>query len=182
MRKILALAILVFICAMGTARATVSVDIDLSHQRMHVVSAQGSYDWAISSARSGFYTPGGRYAPVRLERMHYSRKYHMSPMPYSIFFRGGYAIHGTYETRHLGRPASHGCIRLAPANAALLYGMVRQEGALISISGHPPATKYAAGTRHHRHHGAASMMARAPAPVANPSMQSSGWDFFETAN
>lgn len=182
MRKILALAILVFICAMGTARATVSVEIDLSHQRMHVVSAQGTYDWAISSARSGFRTPGGRYAPVRLERMHYSKKYHMSPMPYSIFFRGGYAIHGTYETRHLGRPASHGCIRLAPAHAALLYSMVRQEGALIAISGHPPPTKYAAGARHPRHRGAASRMAHAPTPAASPKVRSSGWDFFGTFN
>ena len=70
--------------------------------------------------------------------MHYSQKYHMSPMPYSIFFRGGYAIHGTYSTAELGRPASHGCVRLAPGNAARLFQMVSAEGAAISISGVPP--------------------------------------------
>jgi hypothetical protein len=59
-------------------------------------------------------------------------------MPYSIFFRGGYAIHGSYETASLGRPASHGCIRLMPANAAKLFAMVQQEGASIYISGSPP--------------------------------------------
>jgi lipoprotein-anchoring transpeptidase ErfK/SrfK len=60
--------------------------------------------------------------------MHYSRKYDNSPMPHSIFFKGGYAIHGTGYVRYLGRPASHGCIRLAPGNAARLFSLVRQHG------------------------------------------------------
>ena len=123
------------------AQATVQVAIDLTHQRMHVTSSHGAYDWPISSARSGFSTPGGSYAPTHLELMHYSRKYHMSPMPHAIFFRGGYAIHGTYSTASLGRPASHGCVRLAPGNATTLYGMVQAEGARIAISGTPPASR-----------------------------------------
>jgi lipoprotein-anchoring transpeptidase ErfK/SrfK len=49
-------------------------------------------------------------------------------MPHSIFFHGGYAIHGSYETRYLGRPASHGCVRLHPSNAAALYSLVRKHG------------------------------------------------------
>lgn len=56
--------------------------------------------------------------------MHYSSKYENSPMPHSIFFLGGYAVHGTYAIRSLGRPVSHGCVRLAPANAATLYSLV----------------------------------------------------------
>lgn len=130
-----------YLGGVGTARATVHVDIDLSDQRMHVESAEGTYDWPISSARSGFYTPGGSFAPTHLELMHYSRKYHMSPMPHAIFFRGGYAIHGTYSTASLGRPASHGCVRLSPGHATLLYNMVRAEGARISIRGTPPASR-----------------------------------------
>jgi hypothetical protein len=59
-------------------------------------------------------------------------------MPHSIFFSGGYAIHGTYEIAALGTPASHGCIRIAPSHAAALFQMVRAEGARISISGAPP--------------------------------------------
>jgi lipoprotein-anchoring transpeptidase ErfK/SrfK len=55
--------------------------------------------------------------------------YHYSPMPYSIFFRTGWAIHGTYETGHLGRPASHGCIRLSPDHARSLFELVEQQGA-----------------------------------------------------
>ena len=77
-----------------------------------------------------------------LTRTHFSHKYHMSPMPYSIFFAGGYAIHGTYSTGSLGRPASHGCVRLAPGNAETLYHMVQAEGARITIYGSPPGAGY----------------------------------------
>ena len=60
--------------------------------------------------------------------MHYSRKYDNSPMPNSIFFLGGYAIHGTGYIKSLGRPASHGCIRLHPQNAAKLFSLVKKYG------------------------------------------------------
>lgn len=148
------LLLMISICGslwLSAAQALVRIQIDLSGQRMHVESNSGSYDWAISSARSGFYTPHGSYAPTSLQRMHYSKKYHMSPMPYSIFFRGGYAIHGTYETGALGRPASHGCVRLSPDHAAQLFHMVQEEGARISISGTPPSGRaYAAHRYIHR--------------------------------
>ena len=49
-------------------------------------------------------------------------------MPHAIFFHGGYAIHGSYETRYLGRPASHGCVRLHPTAAAELFSLVREYG------------------------------------------------------
>jgi hypothetical protein len=105
--------------------------------------------------------------------MHYSRKYHMSPMPYSIFFRGGYAIHGTYATGALGRPASHGCVRLAPGNAKRLYEIVQAEGGSISITGAPPGggARYArashrGGSRYaslrHGHRNYSPAMAYAP--------------------
>ena len=132
------IALVGFFALGATANAAVQIHIDLSTQRMQVSSSSGSYSWPVSTARSGYYTPRGSYAPTSLQRMHYSRKYDMSPMPHSIFFRGGYAIHGSYATRSLGRPASHGCVRLAPGNAAKLYSMVQAEGARISISGTPP--------------------------------------------
>ncbi|MDH7797387.1 MULTISPECIES: L,D-transpeptidase [unclassified Beijerinckia] len=127
------------------AEAAVRISIDLSSQRMHVTNGAGeSTTWAVSTARSGYATPRGTFRPYSLQRMHYSRKYHMSPMPHSIFFLGGYAIHGTGSVSQLGRPASHGCIRLAPGNAAKLFSMVQREGASISISGSPPGnTRFA---------------------------------------
>ncbi|WP_161914853.1 L,D-transpeptidase [Methylosinus sp. C49] len=134
--------------SIGAAQATVQIHIDLSTQRMQVESSKGSYSWPVSTARAGYVTPRGTYAPTGLQKMHYSRKYHMSPMPHSIFFSGGYAIHGTYATGALGRPASHGCVRVSPANAATLYKLVQEEGAQISITGSSPATRYAAHKPH----------------------------------
>lgn len=114
----------------GIAQAAVLAKVDISSQRMHVfVDGELVYDWKISSARQGYYTPRGAYRPTALKVMHYSRKYDNSPMPHSIFFRGGYAIHGTGYVKQLGRPASHGCIRLHPSNAAALYSLVRTYGA-----------------------------------------------------
>ncbi len=55
-------------------------------------------------------------------------EYYNSPMPHSIFFYGGFAIHGTYEIARLGGPASHGCVRFDPQNAATLFGIVEREG------------------------------------------------------
>ncbi len=138
-------------CTTG-AQATVQIDIDLTRQSMNVTSDSGSYTWPVSTARSGYATPTGRFSPYSLETMHYSRKYHMSPMPHSIFFAGGYAIHGTYSVRELGRPASHGCIRLSPGHAAELFKMVKAEGASISISGTPPhSTMFAEDRRSQAH-------------------------------
>jgi lipoprotein-anchoring transpeptidase ErfK/SrfK len=124
------------------ADARVRIHIDLSSQTMRVQSSRGNYSWPVSTARTGYVTPRRHYSARSMQRMHYSRKYDMSPMPHSIFFRGGYAIHDSYATGALGRPASHGCIRLAPGNAALLYDLVRAEGASISITGSKPRASY----------------------------------------
>ena len=103
--------------------------VDVSSQTMTVSQyGQVLYRWNVSTARPGYVTPRGTYRPQRAERMWYSRKYEMSPMPYAVFYHGGYAIHGTNAVRHLGRPASHGCVRLQTANAATFYSMVKQVG------------------------------------------------------
>ncbi|RJG44804.1 MULTISPECIES: L,D-transpeptidase [unclassified Mesorhizobium] len=103
--------------------------VSVSSQTM-TVSKQGRviHTWRVSTARKGFSTPRGSWRPTRMHRMWYSRKYEMSPMPYSVFFRGGYAIHGTGYVKQLGRPASHGCVRLATSNAAQFYSLVREMG------------------------------------------------------
>lgn len=145
--SLIASAIPFFFASMGAANATVHIHINLSTQTMHVQSSSGSYSWPVSTARAGYHTPRGSFAPTAMQPMHYSRKYHMSPMPHSIFFRGGYAIHGSYETGMLGRPASHGCVRLSPGHAAMLYQMVQNEGGRISIGGAPPSGRYYASAR-----------------------------------
>ncbi len=103
--------------------------IDLSQQRMMVYRGDMLlYKWRISTARRGYVTPVGTYRPQVLERMHYSKRYHNSPMPHSIFFRGNFAIHGTNHISRLGRRASHGCVRLHPKNARKLYALVQKHG------------------------------------------------------
>lgn len=110
--------------------AALEARIELSKQQM-TVSQYGRvlYVWPVSTARKGYVTPRGAWRPYRLNRMWYSRKYDMSPMPYSVFYHGGYAIHGTNYVKRLGTPASHGCVRLHTANAATFYAMVQQFGA-----------------------------------------------------
>jgi hypothetical protein len=136
MRSVLPSFLVVAALAAPTAcAAKVQITVDLSTQTMNVDSASGSYSWPISSARDGYVTPRGTYGVQSLQTMHFSKKYHNSPMPHSIFFDGGYAIHGTYEVGSLGRPASHGCVRISPAHAATLYALVQQEGATIRIVG-----------------------------------------------
>jgi lipoprotein-anchoring transpeptidase ErfK/SrfK len=73
-------------------------------------------------------TPTGSFTPIRLERVWYSTIYDGAPMPYAIFFHHGFAVHGTYQTGALGQPASHGCVRLHPANARVLFELIRAHG------------------------------------------------------
>ena len=114
---------------LSRCRAGVLVHIDKSAQRMFVsVDGQPAYLWRVSTGRGGFGTPTGRFRPQWMARSWFSTRYYGSPMPHSIFFHKGYAIHGTNYISRLGGPASHGCVRLHPANAATLFSLVQQEG------------------------------------------------------
>lgn len=107
----------------------VSITVDLTTQQMDVVAGGRTiYTFDVSTGRKGYTTPTGDYRPIRMHEMWYSSKYENSPMPHSIFFYGGYAIHGTGDIKHLGQVASHGCVRLHPDNAQALYDLVRQVG------------------------------------------------------
>jgi hypothetical protein len=122
-------AALAALCA-APARASVVISIDKSAQQM-TVSVDGAtrYVWPVSTGRASYNTPNGRYKPFRMEADHYSKEWDDAPMPHSIFFtKIGHAIHGSFEVKNLGRPASHGCVRLAPANAAKLFALVKAEG------------------------------------------------------
>lgn len=142
-RVVRALAILaLLLCGIARADAGVVVTVNKSTQRLTVeVDGFTRYQWPVSTARWGYRTPNGTYRPERLERKWFSRKYDWSPMPYSIFFNGGYAIHGSYEVSRLGRPASHGCIRLHPTNAAILFALVQEHrrDTTIIVTGDRPS-------------------------------------------
>ena len=125
----IAAAIVLATSAMSSASAALLVYIDKSSQRMDVViDGIRRFSWPVSTGRGGYGTPTGVFHPQMLARSWFSRRYYNSPMPYSIFFHRGYAIHGTYELSRLGGPASHGCVRLHPQNAAILFSLVLEEG------------------------------------------------------
>jgi hypothetical protein len=109
--------------------AVVRVEVDLSTQSMALVHRGRILgQWPVSTARDGKVTPTGMWTAKWLSRHHRSRRYNNAPMPYSVFYDGDYAIHGTDQTARLGRPASAGCVRLDPEHAAVLFDLVRTEG------------------------------------------------------
>ncbi|MDA0963052.1 MAG: L,D-transpeptidase [Proteobacteria bacterium] len=105
------------------------IQIDLSDQRMQVMEGDALvHEWPVSTARAGKRTPVGDFTPYLLKRRHFSSLYNNAPMPYSIFFKGNYAIHGTDQIDRLGSPASAGCVRLHPDHAAALFEKVLAAG------------------------------------------------------
>ncbi|WP_275783214.1 L,D-transpeptidase [Pararhizobium gei] len=125
---ILALSFMVF-QAVPAFAANLTANISLSSQTM-VVSQNGivRYRWKVSTARKGYVTPKGSWRAKWLSRHHRSRKYDNAPMPFAVFFNGGYAVHATYDLKRLGRPASHGCIRLHPDDAAAFFSLASRNG------------------------------------------------------
>jgi len=128
-------ALLAAVCAAllvpagGRAAADVLVIIDKGSQRMSVaVNGRTRYVWPVSTGRTGYGTPAGQFRPQWMARTYFSKKYYDSPMPHSIFFYHGFAIHGTEYIHRLGGPASHGCVRLHPRNAATLFALVQRHG------------------------------------------------------
>lgn len=123
------LAGLLALACLGPAQVmaqVLQIRVDLSEQRMRVyMDNRKLYVWPISSARAGKETPIGTFHPEYLSANHRSSLYNDAPMPWSIFFRGHYAIHGTTEVFLLGQPASAGCIRLHPDHAKTLFDLVR---------------------------------------------------------
>jgi hypothetical protein len=111
-------------------RAPIVVVIDKAEQQMAVfVDGVERYVWQVSTGTRGYDTPIGSYTARSMNEIWYSRQWDDAPMPHAIFFtKKGHAIHGTEETRKLGQPASHGCVRLAPENARTLFALVKQTG------------------------------------------------------
>src|SRR5687767_2834944 len=108
----------------------IRVEIDKSTQRMTVtVDGEKRHVFKVSTGKQGFATPNGTFRALVMKEMHYSRKYDNAPMPNSIFFtNNGHAIHATTAVKNLGRPASHGCVRLSPKDAKTLYDLVKSMG------------------------------------------------------
>jgi lipoprotein-anchoring transpeptidase ErfK/SrfK len=132
------------------------VNIDKSRQEMTVfVDGVERYTWPVSTGKPGYATPSGTYTPTSMNEIWYSKQWDNSPMPHSVFFmKDGHAIHGTHDVKYLGKPASHGCVRLEPENALKLYAMVEKTGmqnTQVVLSGETPGGEYKVATPQQRY-------------------------------
>ena len=112
--------------------APIVVAVTKSDQRIIVtVDGQPRYKWWVSTGMRGYDTPRGSYKVSWLDEHHKSKQYNDAPMPYSIFFNNGRAIHGF--AGGVGGPASHGCVRLSTGNAKTLFRLVEQQQGLAGF-------------------------------------------------
>jgi hypothetical protein len=158
----------------ATAQAAIVVNIDKSAQRMTVaVDGATRYVWPVSTGRAGYDTPNGTFKVNRMDADHLSQEWDNAPMPHTMFFdMHGHAIHGFFDVKHLGSPVSHGCVRLAPANAATLFALVQGQGmsqTTVVVSGQAPAR---GGEEMARRRAPAQQVAAQPAQAAPP-----GYDY-----
>jgi hypothetical protein len=135
-------AVLALPCA-SAAFANIDIAIDKSTQQMSVaVDGAQRYTWPVSTGRPGYDTPNGTFKVNRMDANHFSQEWDNAPMPHTMFFdMHGHAIHGFSDVAHLGLAVSHGCVRLAPANATVLFNLVKAEGMAntsVTVTGRTP--------------------------------------------
>ena len=157
--------------ATAPARADLLITVDKTTQRMTVAKdGEALFVWPVSTGAAGHDTPSGTFKPFRMEKDHFSREWDDAPMPHSIFFTmRGHAIHGSTH-KSIGRPASHGCVRLEPKNAALLFDLVKQETmgkTRVVLTGEAPTAPQVAKTDQSRTDTARRNTVARPAPGAN---------------
>jgi lipoprotein-anchoring transpeptidase ErfK/SrfK len=129
------------------AGSAVLINIDKTNQKMTVyLDGVETYDWPVSTGKSGYSTPSGTYTATSMNEIWYSKQWDNAPMPHSIFFmKDGHAIHGSNEVKNLGKPVSHGCVRISPENATTLYSLVEKNGlenTQVVLNGVTPGGEY----------------------------------------
>jgi L,D-transpeptidase catalytic domain len=135
------------------AGSVVLININKTKQEMTVfVDGIEKYHWPVSTGRAGYSTPSGTYTATSMNKIWYSKQWDNSPMPHSIFFiKDGHAIHGSYEVKNLGKPVSHGCVRISPQNATTLYTLVEENGlekTQVVLTGVTPGGEFKFATQH----------------------------------
>jgi len=125
----------------------VVANIDKSRQEMTVfVDGVETYTWPVSTGIGGYSTPSGEFTTSSMNKIWYSRQWDNAPMPHAVFFtKKGHAIHATNETKKLGKPASHGCVRLSPENAETFFNLVKESGlenTQVVLTGETPGGEY----------------------------------------
>ena len=132
--------------------SSILIAIDKTTQKMSVfVDGTKKYDWRVSTGRPGYSTPSGTYTATSMNEVWYSKEWDNAPMPHAIFFMtDGHALHGSYEVKSLGKPVSHGCVRIAPKNASILYALVGKKGlknTQVVLTGVTPGGEFKVASR-----------------------------------
>ena len=184
-----------FFTATLAARAAgpdIAIEIDLTAQKARLLHDGGVvYESPISSGRAGHRTPTGSFAVLQKDEDHLSTLYGMivdaggrtvvpgadcsmavprggrfvpAPMHHFLRFDGATGMHAGHLP---GWPASHGCVRMPPAKAALFFN-IAEVGTPVRVFGTPPNTPPVARPA-------------APAPVATPAPKKSWFPFFQKA-
>ena len=130
-----------FLSSLVGGQPHVVAKVSIAQQTMDLTVVDGhgqptTYTWKVSTGRTGFETPTGAFKPTWTDIDHTSDTYDNAPMPFAVFFTGGYAVHATEYVKHLGKPASHGCVRLLTENAKTFFKLVENYGmgaTLISV-------------------------------------------------
>ncbi len=100
------------------------IDINLSQQRITAYAGQTPvYSAIVSTGLPGTPTVVGtfsvyvkyRYTPMS------GPGYYLPNVPHTMYFYGGYAIHGAYWHNNFGTPMSHGCVNLSLPDAEWFY-------------------------------------------------------------
>jgi hypothetical protein len=138
----------------SAAQANIDITVDKANQQMTVaVDGAQKYTWPVSTGRPGYDTPNGTFKVNRMDANHFSQEWDNAPMPHTMFFDlHGHAIHGFSDVAHLGLAVSHGCVRLSPANATVLFALMKAEGMAntsVTVTGRAPGGDNAPVARSH---------------------------------
>jgi len=105
------------------------IHVDLGEQTL--VAYQGDkpvYATVISSGKEGYEPPTGLF---EVQQKYISTTmnatdpidgfYEVEEVPWTLYYHGGYALHGAYWHTDFGKVRSHGCTNIAPVDARWLY-------------------------------------------------------------
>ncbi len=132
-------------CYQRTCKVFISVDKSRQRAQLFVDGTAVGDEWKATTGSPGHGTPNfDRHPdqPLRIYDKYSSTKFPggswngYGNMPFAVFIRGGFAVHGTTGTDKTGNisklgtvPLSHGCIRVHPNNGKIFNRLVRAAGA-----------------------------------------------------
>ena len=111
------------------------IDVNLSEQRVYAYEGDvivNSFIVSTGTARTPTVT--GKFKIwIKLKSTTMSGPgYHLTNVPYAMYFYKGYGLHGTYWHNNFGTPMSHGCVNLTTADAGWLYNWAF-EGTVVNV-------------------------------------------------